>query len=299
MLTSDWYNTRRFFMHNEPGSAVRVTTPGMRTMLLIASGLVFIVGIQLFILGTETERFFAWTINPPLTAAFMGAAYWSSCVLEFMAAREKIWARARVGVPAVLLFTALTFIFTLKHITMFHLDTQDFALYTVLLTWVWIAVYAIVPLALAVLLVLQLRAPGGDPPRQHALPAWMRAILVLQALLMLPVGAILFFAPTMLVEFWPWELTPAAGEVHGAWWLGLGLAAVHMAWENDFSRVSAALSSMLAFAVLQFIALARFAGDINWGLPQAWGYVGFLLSFLVVGVVGIWQARTLKDAYHG
>src|SRR5262249_39055665 len=91
----------------------RQTTPGMRRMLLVAGGLVFITGIQLFVLSEATDRFFAWTIKPPLTAAFLGAAYWASCGTELLAARQRIWANARIAVPAVLIFTGLTLLVTL------------------------------------------------------------------------------------------------------------------------------------------------------------------------------------------
>jgi len=56
--------------------AIRSTTFGMSRMLLLASVLVFIIGIPLFVLPELTEINFAWTINVPLTAAFLGAAYW-------------------------------------------------------------------------------------------------------------------------------------------------------------------------------------------------------------------------------
>ncbi len=272
-------------------TTIRPLAPGMQRMLLIASGLVFIVGIQLFLLPTATERFFAWTVNPPFTAAFMGAAYWSSCVLELMAAREKTWARARIAVPAVLIFTTLTFIATLIHIDRFHLDTNSFAFYTVGLTWVWIAVYAIVPLAMAVLLVRQFGQAGGDPPRQALLPAWMRGLLVLQGAVMLLPGLILFFSPSMLIDTWPWTLTVVTGRVIGAWLIGLGIAALHMAWENSATRVYASLLSMITFVVLQAIALLRFPGDILWGTVQTWVYLIFLASLLLVGIAGVLQAR--------
>jgi hypothetical protein len=57
---------------------VRRITPTMRRMLYIAATLVFIAGIQLFVLTEHTDRFFAWTIGVPLTAAFLGAGYWAN-----------------------------------------------------------------------------------------------------------------------------------------------------------------------------------------------------------------------------
>ena len=66
-------------------TAKRPLTVGLRWLLLVASGLVFLAGVQLFIGTEQTDLYFAWTIMPPLTAASLGAAYWASFVLEFLA----------------------------------------------------------------------------------------------------------------------------------------------------------------------------------------------------------------------
>ncbi|NJO84907.1 MAG: hypothetical protein HC828_20515 [Blastochloris sp.] len=74
-------------------------------------------------------------------------------MLEALAARQQHWSHARVAVPSVLLFTVLTLGATLLHIDRFHLSLANFAWYTVALTWVWIAVYALVPLAMSLLCI--------------------------------------------------------------------------------------------------------------------------------------------------
>lgn len=61
-----------------------LTLPATRVMPYVAAGLVFTVGITLNLLTEQTDRFFAWTIATPLTAAFLGAAYWPSCILGFL-----------------------------------------------------------------------------------------------------------------------------------------------------------------------------------------------------------------------
>jgi len=40
--------------------------------------LLFIAAIQLFVLSEQTETYFAWTFAAPISAAFMGAGYWSA-----------------------------------------------------------------------------------------------------------------------------------------------------------------------------------------------------------------------------
>ena len=66
-------------------ATARPLTAGMRSLLIVAGVLVALAGIQLFVFSDRTDRFFAWTIEPPLTAAFLGASYWASVVFEFYA----------------------------------------------------------------------------------------------------------------------------------------------------------------------------------------------------------------------
>ncbi|MBT7324576.1 MAG: hypothetical protein HN855_05405, partial [Anaerolineae bacterium] len=166
---------------------LKKTTAGIRIILYVASFLVLSVGLSLYFLSEKTDVYFSWTINPPMTAAFLGAGYLASFLLEFLSAREKIWAKARTAVPGVLAFTILTSIVTLLHLDRFHFDSLVFI--TLAGTWVWLFIYISVPIALTILWVLQARQPGIDPLREKPLPAWMRTTLILQGLVMLFFGA--------------------------------------------------------------------------------------------------------------
>lgn len=64
-------------------------------------------GFLLFVLTEHTDRFFSWTIEPPLTAAFLGACYWAACVLIFIASKNRLWAAARPAMPPVLAIATL------------------------------------------------------------------------------------------------------------------------------------------------------------------------------------------------
>ena len=276
-----------------PPRPFRATTPGMRRMLLVASVLVFTVGIPLTLLTEHTDVYFAWTIKSSLTAAFLGAAYWSSGVLELLASREALWSRARIAVPAVLVFTTLMLVVTLIHIDKFHLASSN-AL-TLVGTWVWLLVYAIVPIALLVLLVLQLRAPGGDSPRHALLPMWVRSVLAINATVLLLLGVALLLTPLAAAGLWPWALTALSGRAVGAWLVGLGISAGQAVWENDLQRTRAMLISASVFAALQLIALARYPGEFAWSSPAGWLYLLFLAGLLAVGSYGWWAALRLQS----
>ena len=105
---------------------LKQTTRGMRVVLYVASFLVLAVGLSLYLLSERTDVYFSWTINPPLTAAFLGAGYLASFPLELLSARERIWARTRPAVPGVWIFTFLTLIVTLVHLDRFHFDSPFF-----------------------------------------------------------------------------------------------------------------------------------------------------------------------------
>lgn len=267
---------------------VRRTTAGSRWILLVASVLVFLVGIQLFVMTEMTDTFFAWTIQSPLTAAFLGAAYWASFTMEFFASRQENWAFARIAVPAVLVFTAVTLVVTVVHFDLFHFDAPS--MMTSFLAWSWLFVYAVVPPIMIVLLFRQVRTSGVDPQRLRRLPGWFRGLLWCHAVLLLPIGVALLVAPEFTAQIWPWPLTPLTGRAIGAWLVGLGIAAVHALGENDWKRIQPATMSYVVFAGLELVAVARYPGEVAWDTPAAWIYLLFLFSALVVGVCGWWQA---------
>ena len=263
---------------------------GLRRLLLVYCGLGVLTGIPLF-LGTEhTDRYFAWTIKPPLTAAFLGAGYWASAGLNLLAARERTWARARIAVPAGLVFTSLMLVATLVHLDRFHFHSTIRIAQTV--TWIWLVVYVLVPSLMLVLLAFQLRVRGTDVPRAAPLPRWMRLALALQGLVMLSVGAALFVDPSGTASIWPWPLTPLTSRAVGAWLVGVSVVALQMAWEGDLGRARAGLIGYAILGGLQCVALLRYPKTPDWSGPSAWLYLLFVLSVLGVGLYG-W-ARTRR-----
>src|SRR5207244_6570123 len=80
----------------------------VRTLTKAIALLAVVVGPLLYLFPDLTDTLFAWTIKPPLTAAFLGGSYITALVLEILAARERVWVRTRVVYPAMRLFTTGT-----------------------------------------------------------------------------------------------------------------------------------------------------------------------------------------------
>jgi hypothetical protein len=254
----------------------------MRRMLVVAGALVLAVGVPLFGFSSKTATGFAWTIQPPLTAAFLGGGYWASVALEWLAARQRLWAHARIAAPAVITFTTLTLIATLIHLSRFHLHNAG--VIASMFAWGWLAVYVLVPPIFLVLLARQLRSPGSDPPRTAPLARPVRAGLGAHAALMLPIGAALFVAPGTADVLWPWTLTPLTGRAVGAWLVGIGIAAVHSLREDDWQRVRPAMVAYGLLGSLELIALARYGGFVDWSSVSAYVFLVTIISMPAVAV---------------
>src|SRR5919197_373679 len=238
------------------------TLPGMRRLLYVNSVLVLVIGIPLFLFSDRPHTSSACTIPPPLTAAALGAAYWASFVLELLSARERLWARTRVAVPAVLLFSTLTLAITLVHADRFHFHSPR--LITRAGTWVWLGVYVSVPLAMRWLLVAQQRQARPDPARVAPLA--------------------------------PWARVPLTSRAIGAWAVGIGTIAAPDAWENDWWRLRPTMLSHTLLGVLQVSSVLRYPADLDRSRLAAVVYVLFLATILLLGGYGCWKTRHARRA---
>jgi hypothetical protein len=229
-----------------------MVSPGLRWFFVVAAVLAFIAGILLFALATETDRFFSWTIEPAVTAAFLGAAYWAACVLLASAATETSWANVRPALPPVFVIALLLLVATLIRIEKFDLDS--------LFGWFWLVTYIVVPPLLAYLIVDQVRAAGPMAPGERRLPAPLRALLAVQGALMLVLGGALYVFPANSDDLWPWVLTPLTAEAIGAFLVGFGVAAGWALLEDDLDRLRGSALAYVALGVLEVAALAIHGG---------------------------------------
>lgn len=272
------------WMHRTTAAPRPVTTP-MRAMLLVAALLVVVAGVLLVVFSEDTDRLFAWTITSPLTATFLGGMYLGAMVIELTASRERSWANARVAVPAVWAFTTLTLVITVIHRDRFHFDDPRAVTRTG--TWVWLLVYAAVPLVLSAAWLWQLRAPGTEPSKLRELPSTMRRGFFGSGAAMVGLGVGLLLAPSRLGSTWPWTLTDLTGRAVGAWMVGLGILALHSAQENDVRRLRGVFAAMVAWGLLSWTALGRYSDEADWNAPPAWLFVSASVVFVGVGVCGL------------
>ena len=255
--------------------ARKLITP-LKATFLGFSALALIAGMQLFVFAGQTDELFSWTIEPPLTAAFLGALYWAAFVLIIWAATRETWAEARPTAYPVLVIASLLLIATLIHIDKFDLDS--------IFGWFWVVAYAAVCPLLVALYALQLRAPGADLKGDRALPGPLRAVLALEAALLLAAGAVLYLVPNTAADLWPWALSPLTSMAMGAFVLGIGFTAAVAVRENDLDSFRGAAYAYTVLGSLELLAVAIHSGDLgDDGLATA-VYVVCLVAILLTGI---------------
>jgi uncharacterized membrane protein len=270
-----------------PVSPARVTLAPVTNALLGAFTMLTAAGATvLYGSPSATDRLFAWTIEPPITAAFLGGGYLAGFVLSAATLRAGRWEVARVPVLTVLVFVLLTLAATLLHLDRFHLGAERVTAH--LAAWIWLGVYLVVPgIALAVVRA-EWRRPPGPTERPLPMPAWLAALLAAEGAVLFVVGVTLFVAPDVASPMWPWPLTPLTARVVAAWLVALGAAALLVHRERDLIRLRASSMTYAVFGLAQLGAVARYPTELAWSEPWAYGYVTLLSLLVATGLVGWW-----------
>jgi hypothetical protein len=264
----------------------------MRVLLVVFSLLTALAVGALYILAERTADYFAWTIQPPLTAAFLGAGYAAGFVLVVLSLRDPVWAHSRVAVLTILVFVVLTTIATLVHIDRFHF-MDEFAASGFIAkaaAWFWLGVYIVVPVLMLVLFLPQERAHGVDPAPRHPVPVWLRIALAAESVVLTVVGTALYVVPSTSERLWPWTLTPLTARVVAAWLLAFGLATALAAFSGDLRRLRTAAIAYAVFGVLVIVSEIRFFATMDWNDPRTITFALMSVAVVLTGAVGWWLA---------
>ena len=273
----------------------RRTHPALRIWFCITASVVILGGVQLYLLTENTEKYFAWTIAVPISAAVLGAFYFTGAPLLFLYAAQTSWARTRAILPGMFVFVTMILIMTLTHLDEFHLQSDDPGS-AVTSAIIWLILYIVEPPALALLYLLQRRQPGIDPPVVEPLPNWLRAYFGAVGSLFVVLGIALYLLPATMADIWPWPLAELSSMAFGSWFTGLGLVmAFTTILENDLDRLFPVSTGYAILGALHLGAILRYSGDVDFGNVLAWVDVALFASLVIVGIYGAVLSSRLRS----
>lgn len=277
-------------------SVARPIDRGVRGFIVAAMLLVGSAAASPLLFPARTDEYFAWTIRPPLTASWLGAGYASAFVALWMTRRRTDWRDVRIGVAVVSTGLVAILVATLLHLDRFHWSSPHLS--ARLWAWAWLAWYVVLPPVLVVVLLRQRRRAAlqsgqartvTHAPARPPLTIGFRMLAGTTAAAMTLYGALLFLAPALARDVWPWPLTPLTARMIGAWWIGVAVALAAAARSENFGQVRVAAPAFVLYAVLQLaqLGLARDALGPAPALPA----VVLLVALLVVGAWAAGAAR--------
>lgn len=260
----------------------REPVPVVRAAFALGFLLSLGAGSMLYFFVDDTDSAFAWTIAVPASAAFLGAFYLAAAVIAVASVRRPEWVRVRVGLPELVVFFWATLLATLLHLDKFHLGAGGTAARVA--GWAWLIVYIVLPPLTTLGLIRQRMAGGSDSPRVALLPRAYRLALLLTGIALLAVGQVVFVAPGVGDDIWPWPVTSLTMRAMAAWMLALGTALLAIAWENDADRIVPGALGIVPGPALLAIGLARFPPD-DWRAGAV--YVVVLAAVASLGLLGL------------
>jgi hypothetical protein len=249
--------------------------PITRWLAWIVLPFLVVAAILLYIWPNNTDVTFAWTIKPSMTPMMLAAAYMGGIFFFTRVAAARQWHTIKAGFLPVIAFAGSLGIATLLHWDRFNHSHVSF--------FTWALLYFITPfLVLGVWLRNRAHDPHRAGPGERLLPPTTRVIIGVIGGITLLVSIFLFLSPQLMIQVWPWKLTPLTARVMGSMFALPGLVGLGIAAEPRWSAARIILQSQSLSILLILIAAARAWGDFNPGHLATWLFVGGLAGMLIL-----------------
>jgi hypothetical protein len=240
-------------------------------------------GAFLYLAPSRALTDYAWAIKPPVSAAFIGAGFLAGTLATgLVLGAAKRWRSLYTLPPALWVLATSLLVATIVHHGKFRFDYPP--------TWLWVVVYAGVPLAVPILVYRQRRAAE---PRPAADPA-LRTTKILSAAIgaILLIGAVaLYAAPVSVGQRWPWLLTPLLGRVFAAWYALFGTMLLSCAVGlRHASEAVIPYATLAAWCLLLLALPLQHGADVDTGTTAFWIWTAGMVVLLALALHALSRA---------
>ena len=262
-------------------------------LALLANGLpAFMV---LMSLPGRTETLFVWTIKPQINARLIGVMYSNALLLVGIGAFQTNWARVRINMVIITLFSVLATALTFFYLKPFLAHPWYHLTY-------WLIMYFLLFFSAPVVFLTQEKKQGGRLPVQIPLNSAARLVAGVSLLISLVCGLGLLFQVEVVNEYWPWKLPPLVGGLIGVLFITHAAAFAWALWDGDWLRVRPmfwqAPPTGLLLILLPLIHPNDLRPDASADLALYYALAGLLvLSHL--GIILGYRTAEKKLASHG
>jgi hypothetical protein len=266
-------------------SIIKIISAGVVPFLLLA----FI--ILYFFPHLSGERF-AWSINPPFMAMFMGAGYIGGAWLFLNVVFGKRWHRVAPGFFPVTSFTIAMLLATLLHWDRFDPGHFPFQL--------WLGLYVVTPFLVPWMWWYNHKTDHGNPePDDLTVPAPPRWVLRTLGLILLFFAIMGFLFPNWLIQIWVWKLKPLTARVLSGWFSLLGVGGLIIGRETRWSAWRVGIEAIGIWHILVVIAAFMRPQDFPGGVWN-WYVISVIITLmgmivLYIQMMSQWRFRKLRN----
>ncbi len=266
----------------QPTSDNPPVTALLRWVTTVESAVVLFAGFGLLFLSTWVAPIWPWALTP-FNAAFLGALYLTAAVAACTLAAVPRWSPARVIVPMILVFTAIVLIVSILYLDRLILNSPS--------TWLWFALYIVIPLNSAYHVWLY---RGLAPTDTRPVPIWFRNLLLIEVAIFMVYGTALFIAPSTFSAFWPWKLDDFHARMYCVAFLTPAVGAYLVRKSGSkLELITIGLTQIIGgvLTILGFVLVDSVQKRADWSAAGTWVWMAFFPLLVVVGLAMIWQGQ--------
>ena len=273
------------FLVGEPASG-RLTRRQLIFFAIIFAFPAWVAAGGLFMPG-QIDQFLPFKV-PPLHARFIGAMYVAGATMMLLAATASAWHVVRVATAILGIWTGVLGVVSLIHLGVFDWSWRP--------TWFWWFAYIWFPLGAAFIAWNQRHETGH--PDEPPLSLGLRGFLAVQGSIAIMLALGLLLVPRLMIELWPWGITPLLTQIYSAPFLAYGVGSLYASQQHVWSEVRIPIIATLVLTLVAVVTSFLHSGTFNVANPSTWVWFGGLglAAFGLAAFTAIPRLRTATPA---
>jgi hypothetical protein len=258
--------------------------PYTRGVALFIVPFLLVAWVILYLFPGHTAKLWAWPIPVTMTSMVLASAYLGGAYYFLRVLREHHWHAIGTGLLAVTTFASLLGVATVLHWDKFSHGHVSF--------WLWAGLYFGAPFLVIGAFLANRRHAAPPSPGDVLLRPVERAVVAGVGVLSLVGGVVMFVAPGVVIDLWPWPVTPLTCRVLAAT-VCLGGAGVGAWLDARWTAVRLMLQVEAVMLLLMLVAAVRASDELVAGRALAWPLLLGVLAMLA-GSAYLWVRHELR-----
>ena len=229
--------------------------------------------LSLYFVPGYTSTYFAVSIASELTPLVVGAGYGAVAYVFVRIVTVNRWHRVHVLFPGIAVSALAMGIATVYHWDVLHVGHP--------MTWLWIGLHVITAILLPVLWWYNGQTDGGQPLDHRIIPRPIRYLCATVGTVIALTMVTLFVLPELVIEHWPWPISPVGARFLVAWGIVFAIVPVAVAFEQRWTAATIPIETFVIWFVLVLIAIARRWSEVNPERLVLWIAIGTIVCALV------------------